>query len=102
MESNGLKPDEQYIQDNTALGLVTVLTDTHGTPVSLAVSAAGPILCRKLRDLLPKQTFSSLEANDIECGITGIVNGREECLMLIDLDRTLRNAKRTLEGSDNG
>jgi hypothetical protein len=94
MKSNGLNADEKCFQNNTELALVRVLADMHGTPITLSVSAAGPDLCKKLKDLLPNESFSTIEAKGVVLGMSGIVSGREECLMLTDIHRTLKEAER--------
>lgn len=94
MESNGLSVEEKCFQNNTEIALVRVLADMQGTPITLSVSAAGPDLCGKLKGLLPNESFSTIEAKGVVLGMSGIVSGREECLMLTDIYRTLQEAKR--------
>jgi hypothetical protein len=88
--------DKEYqcYQMGQLLSLVPIVSDMHGVPMAYAVAAAGPDVCSKLRDLLPREKWSSTslpaKAGGHTLGMSAIVQGREECLMLRDLQRTLR------------
>jgi hypothetical protein len=88
-----LGAEERYIQDNTELSLTRILADEQGNPAVYALGASGPMLCRKIRDLLPDAGFGSIEANGIEIGLSGIVQGVQTCGALFGLSLALKEAR---------
>ncbi len=82
---NGLIADKTYIQNNTELSLTRILADKDGEPAVYALGVAGPLLCRKVRELLPEETFTSIENDGVEMGLSSMAIGEEKCRMLFDL-----------------
>ncbi|AMK09627.1 hypothetical protein [Pseudodesulfovibrio indicus] len=88
-----LTADEMYIQNNTELTLNRILADQQGNPAVYALGASGPALCRKIRGVLPDAVFCSIEANGVEIGLSGIVQGLQTCGALFGLLLALKEAR---------